>query len=179
MTDTIQIKYNKGFAYITGIGISALLITINLMPVDDNRGVIFGDIVFGLLLLYFFYKYFRPMLKGQIALELNDTGIYDFIYNQNVTWDNVTEIRKVSFGKGSSGLGILMVDKKQFIENKSFSRRLLCYYNNFFYSTPFVIPLQFLAGSDNEIVGTVQNYFKHRNLKVSNGYGNKEKGDNL
>ncbi|MBI3718477.1 MAG: hypothetical protein HY252_07765 [Sphingobacteriales bacterium] len=149
------------------------------MPVDDNRGVIFGDIVFGLFLLYFFYKYFRPMFNGQIALELNDTGIYDFIRNQNVTWDNVIEIRKVSFGKGSFGLGIVIADKKQFIEERSFSRRLLCYFNNFFYSTPFIIPLQFLAGSDNEIVETVQTYFMHRNLEDSKGFGNKEKPDNL
>jgi hypothetical protein len=172
MTGIVQIKYNKGFAYISMIGLLGLLIVTSLIDVKDKRGIIFGDVWIGFLLLYFIYKIFLPMLNGQVAIELTDTGIYDFIRKQQVSWDDVTQIKKVSFGKGSTGLAILITNQKEFIKSKSFIRRLICHYNNFFYYTPFIIPLQFLAGSDNEIIETVQNYFVCRKLTANNTISN-------
>ena len=164
MTAIVQIKYNKGFAYIAMVALTGILIVINLIDVTDKRGVIFANVAFGLLAIYVFYKYFLPVLKGQIALELNDDGIYDFNRQQNTSWNNVTEIRKVSFSKGSFGLGILLADKKEFMKGKGFIKRLLYGYKNFSYYTPFVIPLQYSAGSDNEIIETVTNYLKQKQV---------------
>jgi hypothetical protein len=167
MTDRVQIKYNKGFAYITIIGLLGFLIVTSLIEVKDKRGILFGDAWIILLLLYCFYKIFLPMFNGRVAMELTDTGIYDYIRKQKATWENITEIRKVSCGKGSVGIAIVIADTREFINDKSFVRRLLCYYNNFFYNTPFIIPMQFLAGSDNEIIDVVQNYFECRKLATN------------
>jgi hypothetical protein len=167
MNNTIQIKYNKGFGYITMIGLLGLLIVTSLIDVKDKRGIIFGDAWIILLLLYCFNKIFLPMLNGKVAMELTDIGIYDYIGKQKATWENITEIRKVSFGKGSVGIAIVIADTREFINDKSFVSKLLCYYNNFFYNTPFIIPMQFLAGSDNEIIEVMQNYFERRKLATN------------
>lgn len=167
MKIAIQIRYNKVFAYILMIGLIGLFIAINFIDVQDKRGIIFGNILIGLLVAYFFFNFFLPMINGQIALELNTLGIYDFVRKQNVTWNNVREIRKVNFGRGSFGLGILLVDPKKFINDKRFLKRLMCKYNNLFYNTPFLIPLQFLAGSNKEIIESVQNYYNQTKLETN------------
>jgi hypothetical protein len=104
-----------------------------------------------------------PAINNQAALELNDEGIYDFVRNQNTSWKNVTGITKIYFGRGQSGLGILLVDKKQFISQRALFKRLLLKYNAFWYSTPFVILFNFLEGSNDDILKRLQNY--HDDIK--------------
>src|SRR6185436_14841005 len=104
MTDIIQIKYNKAFAYVITICLCGFLIVINSNKTTDLRGILIPNILFGALTIYFFVKLFIPAVKEKVALELNDRGIYDYTRNQNTSWGNVIDINKIYFGRGNFGL---------------------------------------------------------------------------
>jgi hypothetical protein len=159
MTNTLQIKYNKVFVYLISIFLVGLILIINLAKHVDDKPFIILNIGLGVLTLFVFLKFLFPAINNKIALELNNEGIYDFVRNQETSWTNVTGITKIFFGRGQSGLGILLSDKKQFISQKTLLKRLLLKYNSFWYSTPFIILFSFLEGNNDDILKALQNYY--------------------
>jgi len=158
MTNTIQIKYNKFFIYLIFIFLFGLTLIIDLAKHIDNISFILLNVGLISLTLHIFFKFLLPAVNNETALELNDEGIYDFVRNQNTPWRNVADITKIYFGRGQSGLGVLLVDKKQFISQSPLLKKLLLKYNAFWYRTPFIILFSFLEGSNDEILKRLRDY---------------------
>jgi hypothetical protein len=163
MTNAIQIKYNKSFIYLIFIFLFGLILIIDLSKHIVSISFIVLNIGLIILTLHIFFKLLLPAINNQTALELNNEGIYDFVRNQSTSWKDVTGITKIYFGRGQSGLGILLADKKQFISQRALFKRLLLKYNAFWYSTPFIILFSFLEGSNDDILKKLQNY--HDDIK--------------
>ena len=152
MTDIVQLKYNKGFAYISGAGLLLLLaiFLFRTFQIDDNKSekiLSYFDGGFFLLFLYFLIKIFIPAMKGQVALELNQKEIVDFVSKRVVPWNNVQNIRQISF-RNSSGIAIDLVDKG-FLRDKNFLQRIRCWFVIFFYKTLIIISMQYLEGDNS------------------------------
>ena len=99
------------------------------------------------------------MLNKKDALELNASGIHDFVRNQHASWDNVRGIKDFFDGNGPA-IGVLLYNNKKFLNDKIFLRKFLYYAINLRFGTPFLISLQPLAGDDDsETIEVVKNYF--------------------
>lgn len=101
------------------------------------------------------------MIKGKTALELNEKGIYDFIKFQNSTWDNVIGIKKTGFIKGEEffRIRILLSNKEEFIKHKYFFLRPFYRIKSLLSSTPFLISLYFIDGTNEEILRNIEDYY--------------------
>jgi len=166
MTEVVQFKYNKGFAYICGTGLLILFFiflfsTFQSGDKDNLRIMGCFDFVFFLMLSYFGIKVFSPAVKGKIALELNNDEIVDIAGKRTVRWDNVQNVRQVNF-KNADGIAIDLVDKEEFTIDKNFVEKIRCFLANFFYNTPMIIALQYISGSNAEILQAIQAYFAKR-----------------
>jgi hypothetical protein len=80
-----------------------------------------------------------PAIKGNPALELNETCLIDYIRNITVNWTDIKEISLIR-GKSSS---IILVNLKWVSDHGS----------------EIAIPLRFVKGKDNEIYSEVKAYF--------------------
>jgi hypothetical protein len=166
MTEVVQFKYNKGFAYISGTALLVLffIFLFRTFQFDDKENIrimCYFDFGLFLMLIYFILKVLAPAIKGQIALELNNDEIVDIVSKRTVRWDNVQNIRQVNF-KNSSGIAIDLVDKEEFTIDKSFMQKVRCFLANSFYNTPMIIALQYISGSNSEILQIMKDYFARR-----------------
>lgn len=105
-------------------------------------------------------------MKGQVALELNQKEIVDFVSKRVVPWNNVQNIRQISF-RNSSGIAIDLVDKG-FLRDKNFLQRIRCWFAIFFYKTPIIISMQYLEGDNSQILQTIQAYFDTKGNAANN-----------
>lgn len=157
----LQIKYHPGLCYYQ----IALPVVMGTFPYflfsSVGLAVMYWDLIMAAIFLYFLFRSFIPMVRGKIALELNETGIYDFIRNQSVSWEEVEGFRKISFIKNAQQfqIGVVLLQRKEFVRNKSIGRKLIYWPLMFIYRTPFVISLRLLAGSNEEIWENVLSYY--------------------
>ncbi|MFT3936705.1 MAG: STM3941 family protein [Chitinophagaceae bacterium] len=166
MSTTIQFKYNKGFAYIMTIVLLLLCIVfiLNAYFIKVNTvksALLFSGFMPFLFLFYLRKRFFLPALKNEPALELNNNEIIYFIKNQSVPWSNVKSIRQLTF-KNSLGIAVVLVDKNEFMQDKTALQKAGYFFSNLFYGTPIVISLQYIAGKDKDILQTVQKYFEEK-----------------
>lgn len=172
MKNTIQFTYSKWFACLTVIFLLLLILlcTIRLNQLNDPRQIEilkYFEFICFVFLLFVVYKYFIPYLNKRPALELNELGIIDHVRNRKVCWNNVQDIRLISFRDGSSGIAIDLKDKALFISNLSFLQKLLSGLSKFSFNTPMIIPLQYISGSRQKIFQEVQLYFKKMIIEKS------------
>ncbi|MBZ5858365.1 STM3941 family protein [Flavihumibacter profundi] len=168
MSDTIQLTYNKVFAYLTLSMLSIVLFifvirTFQLSDPEEIAIMRYFDIFMIVLIIVVCIKYFIPAIKGQIALELNKDCLVDNIRNRKVYWSNVQNVRQVNFSRSfSSGIAIDLIDKDAFYSDQNMWQKLLGRFSNFSYNTPFIIPLQYISGDNTVIFETLKKYFEVR-----------------
>ncbi len=176
MQDTIQFKYNKGFAYISGTGLLLLNLWLIIMTYNDTRPADIKDKLYLfdgaliIILIAFVVKLFIPAIKGQVALELNSEGIFDNVRHRYSSWDNVKDIKWQNF-KNSSGMAIYLIDKSLFIYDMSFLQKTLYYTFGWWYNTPFLILFQYIDGDNKEIFQTVTAYFERQKTAPNRSIG--------
>lgn len=148
MTESIQYPYSKNSALL-GVGLPLIFfaITFNNLRYSYINGyilswmiIVVADLVFLALLLFVLIKRLIPALKNEIALELNEEGIVDYIRNIVIEWGDVREIN-LEMGRNSSKM---VIDLKEETD----------------YGKQIAIPLRWVAGKDLEICETTQAYFE-------------------
>lgn len=105
----------------------------------------FCSLVFISLAAVIVMKRLVPAIKGNVALQLDDEGISDFIKEISIEWKDVKEIHLV---RGSSA-SIIRVDLK--------------WETN--YGSQIAIYLRWIKGKDQEIYETILAYFEHYGTK--------------
>ena len=81
-----------------------------------------------------------PALKGDIALELDEEGISDYIRDVSISWPDIGQI-SIKSGRSAS---TLQIDLKWESD----------------YGTQIAIPLRWVKGKDREIYETALAYFE-------------------
>jgi len=99
--------------------------------------IVYGisTVVFLLLITLLIIKRLIPALKGDIALEVSNEGIVDYIRNVSIAWDDIKEISLIR-GRSAS---TMRVDLKWESD----------------YGNQIAIPLRWVKGKDTEIFNTV------------------------
>ena len=105
------------------------------------------------------------MLKDKVALELNSNGIYDYIFGRHATWNDIVGFRKIEMIKGQDSfrIGVMLIQKRTFIKHLPFILKPFCWLSSLFCSTPFVIQLGYLTGTNEDIFKMIQDY--HHQIK--------------
>jgi len=147
MTEVIQFPYSKKSGY---AGMAVLLVFIGLLLStcigNYNAHDILGTIVFGLFIavllavlgLLIFTRVI-PALKGEIALELDEHGVKDYIRNIILDWKDIEDIG-LKPGRSSA----MLIFELKF--ESDFGSRV-------------AVSLRWVEGTDNEIYNTVLAYF--------------------
>jgi hypothetical protein len=148
MTETTQYPYSINFS----LG-SILLMIILMLLLFRNVAVInntVGWALYGFCTLIFFFlvvlliiKRLIPALRGDIALELDEEGINDYIRDISIEWK---DIEKITLRRGRSAATIL-IDLKWESD----------------YGKQIGILLRWVKGNDAEIYDTVLAYFEQTN----------------
>jgi len=147
MAEVIQFPYSKKSGY---AGIAVLVVFISLLLItcikNYNAHDLLGTIVFGffvaLLLAVLGLMIFTrliPALKGEIALELDENGVKDYIRNIILDWKDVEDIG-LKPGRSSA----MLIFELKF--ESDFGSRV-------------AVSLRWVEGVDNEIYNTVLAYF--------------------
>ena len=103
-----------------------------------------------------------PTLKSHVALELNQNAIMDYSSTQIIRWDeieNLAPVRQFLFKK-YTGIAIDLYDEKGYYNRLTLYRRLNASMTKMLYKTPIVIHLKTISYDSEEIVLTLQDYFK-------------------
>ena len=146
MTEPAQYPYSLKFSLGT-LGVMIVLIAIVLHNVwgyqTDLIYIIIGfcGLVFATLSAVIVMKRLVPAIKGNVALQLDDEGISDFIKEISIEWKDVKEIHLV---RGRSA-AIMRVDLKWETD----------------YGSQIAIYLRWIKGKDQEIYETTLDYFEH------------------
>jgi len=140
MTQIVRYPYSLNFSLGT-----ILLMVVVMFLLFSNAG---GPIGIVALIIYGFFslvslsmlallvvKRLIPALKGNIALELDEEGINDYIRNVSINWNDINEISLIR-GRSAS---IMQVDLKWESD----------------YGKQVNIPLRWVKGKDDEIYETV------------------------
>ena len=101
---------------------------------------------------------FLSAWQNKPALALTDDFLIDFVRNQTVHRTNIRGIRNVSFRNGLSGIAVDLVDKNIFMSRLNGWQKLNGRLNDFIYGTPFIIPFQYISGSNNDIFSVLSSY---------------------
>ena len=145
MTETTQYKYSINFSIGT-IVLMLLLMLLLLSNVIKANNMIawilygFFALMFISVILLLVIKRLIPALKGEIALELNDQCIVDYIRNATIDWNDIQEI---TLRRGRSASTMQVVIKWESDYGKQIS-----------------IPLRWIKGKDDAIYETVLGYFQ-------------------
>ena len=148
MAEPIEFPYSKNFAFL-GLAMPVIffLITFPNFRASFMAGytlsyIIIGiaDLIFLSLFIFVLIKRMIPALRNEIALELNEDGITDYIRNIVIEWADIKEIN-IEMGRNSSKM---VIDLKQETD----------------YGTQIAIPLRWIRGNDVEICNTTQAYFE-------------------
>jgi hypothetical protein len=166
--------YNKLFSYSVTFVISGILILfiIRSYQLEDPiqvRILKYIGLLFLLLLGIVISKFLIPSINQLSALELNDLGIVDKVRNREAFWKDIKEIRLIRFRNGGAGICIDLTDKNSFTSNLNLGQKFIGWMSNLTYGTPFVIPLQYVSGSNKDIFETIQQYRDHLSNKPGKG----------
>jgi hypothetical protein len=136
-----SLKFSIG--YIVLMVILMLLLLSNTMAANSKL----GWIIFGLFAVFFLFmltmliiKRLLPAIKGDIALQLDEEGISDYIRDVSIDWNDIKEINLV---RGRSAF-TMRIDLK--FESD--------------YGSQVAIPLRWVKGKDDEIYETTLAYFE-------------------
>jgi hypothetical protein len=146
MTEPAQYPYSLKFSLAT-LAVMIILMAIVLHNVlgyqTDLIWIIVGfcGLVFATLSVVIVMKRLVPAIKGNVALQLDDEGISDFIKEISIEWKDVKEIHLVQ-GRSAS---IMRVDLKWETD----------------YGNQIAIYLRWVKGKDKEIYETTLSYFEH------------------
>jgi len=148
MPQPIQLRYSVNSALL-GIALPLVFIAItfnNLCYSYLNQNNINWMLIAGADLLLLSYMAFVvikrliPALQGQVALELNEKGINDYVHNIAIEWSYVKDL-ELEYGRNAAKL---IVDLKHETE----------------YGTQVVIRLRWVKGKDSEIFDEAYTYFE-------------------
>jgi len=123
-----------------------MLLILLLLSNTMVANTILGWSIFGIAALFFLFmvalliiKRLMPAIKGDIALQLDDEGISDYIRDVSINWADIKEINLVR-GRSAS---TMQIDLK--FESDHGSR--------------IAIPLRWIKGNDDDIYETTMAYF--------------------
>jgi phosphate/sulfate permease len=148
MTETIQYPYSKNSALL-GVLLPLIFfaITFNNFRYSFLQGYILSwviiaiaDLIFLALFIFILIKRLIPALRNEVALELNEEGITDYIRNIVIEWSDVKNIG-MQLGRNFSKM---IIDLKEETD----------------YGNQIAISLRWVTGKDLEICETTQAYFE-------------------
>lgn len=147
MAQVIRFRYSKKSGFIgVGILLIAVLLLLRTCLISLYTHDVVGCVVFGVLgavvaavLGIMVYARLIPALKGEIALELDERGMKDYIRNIAIDWKDVEDI----FLQPGRSSPMLVIELK-FDSDLGKRVRVL---------------LRWVEGRDIEIYNTVVNYF--------------------
>jgi hypothetical protein len=147
MTKTIQYPYSIKFsiASIVLMIVLLLLMLSNVIGAHNTLAwIVFG--IFSVLFLAMFtmliMKRLIPSLKGDIAFELDEQGMNDYIRDVSIGWKDIKAINLV---RGRSA-ATMRIDLKWESD----------------YGNQIAIPLRWIKGKDQQIYETVMAYFEQQ-----------------
>ncbi|HZY36424.1 MAG TPA: STM3941 family protein [Mucilaginibacter sp.] len=146
MTEPAQYRYSLKFSVAT-LAVMIVLMIIVFRNVwgyqTDLVWIVVGfcTLVFMTLSAVIIMKRLVPAIKGNVALQVDDEGISDFVKEISIEWKDVKEIHLVP-GRSAS---IIRVDLK--------------WETN--YGSQIAIYLRWVRGKDGEIYDTVMAHFEH------------------
>jgi hypothetical protein len=152
MTAPVQYPYSLKFSLAT-LAVMIVLMTIVFHNVWGYQSDVvwiavgFCALVFVTLSVVIIMKRVAPALKGNVALQLDDEGISDFVKEISIEWKDVKEIHLVR-GRSAS---IMLVDLK--------------WETN--YGSQIAIYLRWVKGKDAEIYEATKACFEHYNFFLS------------
>lgn len=144
-TFDMQYPYSLKFSIgaIVVIIVFTMLLLTNVLQANNTLG--WG--IFALFAIGFVFmlgmlvtKRLIPALKGDIALELDEEGISDYIRDVSISWPDIGQI-SIKSGRSAS---TLQIDLKWESD----------------YGTQIAIPLRWVKGKDREIYETALAYFE-------------------
>lgn len=121
--------------------------------------------LFLLLLGIVISKFLIPSINQHPALVLNELSLVDKVRNREVYWKNIKGIKLINFRTGGVAICIDLIDKNSFTTDLNIGQKLLGWLSNFTFGSPFIIPLQYISGSNKEIFETIQLYRNQLNRK--------------
>jgi hypothetical protein len=152
MIEPVQYPYSLKFS----LGTLAVIIILMLIVFRNIGGnnITFVYIIYGFISLVFIslttvlvLKRLIPALKGNIALQLDEEGISDYVKEVSINWKDIKEIHLVR-GRSAS---IMRVDLKWESD----------------YGNQIAIYLRWVKGDDKEIFEKTQAWFEQQSAAVS------------
>lgn len=148
MAETIEYPYSKNSA-ILGVVLPLIFFGItfnNLQYSFVNHFTIslilisFADLVFFSLFFFILFKRLIPALRNQVALELNEEGITDYLRNIVIEW---ADVKDINLERG-----------------RNFSKMIIDLKHETDYGSQIAISLRWVQGKDLEICETTMAYFE-------------------
>jgi hypothetical protein len=148
--ETIKYPYNTNAA-LTRIAVPLvfLVITLNNLLTAYHKGItanwlIIGtaDLIFIAQIVFIFINRLLPALQNKAALELNETGVDDYIRKVEISWKDIAAIN-LEQGRRSK----MVIDLKEETD----------------YGKQIAINLNWIQGNDLEICQTTQAYLEEMN----------------
>jgi hypothetical protein len=145
MFEPTQYPYSLKFSLASVV----LMILLMLLLLSNTlaANTTFSWSVFGVFLMFFLFmvtmlvtKRLIPAIKGDIALQLDDEGISDYIRDVSIGWK---DIKQINLQRGRSA-STMQIDLK--FESD--------------YGSQIAIPLRWVKGKDDEIFETTLAYFE-------------------
>jgi hypothetical protein len=146
MKEPVQYPYSLKFS----LGTIAIMILLMLLLLKNVIGantaltwIVFAvcALIFLFLITLLVIKRLIPAIKGNIALELDEEGINDYIRDVSIAWKDIREITLIR-GRSAS---IMQINLKWESD----------------YGSRIAIPLRWVKGKDDEIFKTALAYFEH------------------
>lgn len=145
MFEPTQYQYSLKFS----VGAIALMIILMLLLLTNTIAAnnVFGWGIFGVFMLFFLFmvvllimKRLVPAIKGDIALQVDDEGVSDYIRDISIGWEDIKEINLVR-GRSASTMQIFLKFESD-------------------HGSQIDIPLRWVKGKDSEIYETTMAYFE-------------------
>jgi hypothetical protein len=140
-------QYSYSLKFSIGSIVLMLILMMLLLSNTMAANSKLGWIIFGLFAVFFLFmftmliiKRLVPAIKGDIAFQLDDEGISDYIRDVSIDWKDIKEISLIR-GRSAS---IMRIDLK--FESD--------------YGSQVAIPLRWVKGKDEEIYETTLAYFE-------------------
>lgn len=155
-----------GIACLLFVVVSGILLVVGLNESGNDRltliaiGAI-GVLFFGLCMIY----WVKSMIKRKPAIIVNNDGIIDqstYIGAGLINWNEIADIDFVNFG-GQTYLGIYTLDPDLIIDRSSSFKKMLNRMNKGLLDTQVNIPVKILDCSLEELVETINFYWKKAN----------------
>jgi hypothetical protein len=141
--EPVQYPYSLKFSAATLLVLLTLMLVLLNSVVGQYNLLIW--VVYGFIALVFIslgavliLKRLAPALRGDVALQIDDEGISDFVKDVSIRWSDIEEVR---FTPGRSA-GIIWVDLKWESD----------------YGSHIAIYLRWIKGRDRDIYSTVLSY---------------------